>query len=288
MSVIPEQSNREHKRDWPKTLLTSVLLPIALTILTLFVLQPLAERYWQRPSLDVLGVQPIHFYEEDKNLPPEIKSPPKFYHHRLVLLFKVHNSSSTPTVIHTALIEGCVRLDNPLVAEPSLPQKEQIELHGRPIDFGYERHKHTVQSIRISGIFQDSSSSAIVVPSKATDYVGIFFPASTGPYYIVPDSASLSGECSNIKTPNKWVTINQLLEKASPRRFPKSLRQEFINGQLKISLLAANDQITVFPSQLKPLVSLPWSTWQDLLLPQMYENPQSDFPLSKKVQTPSP
>lgn len=260
-------------------LVTAVVVPSFVAFITAYYIQP----WIARPTLDILGAMPIHFYEEEKILFPERTSNNKIYNHRLAIIFKVKNPSSTSAIIHTALIEGCIKIDdNPIVAEGSLPPEEQIELSGKQLDFSYERHKHTVQSIRVSGIFQEPSLTAIAVPSQATEYIGVLFPASPAPYYIVPRSASLSGECLNIKTPNKWVTIGQLLKEASPRRFPQSLRNEFANGQLKIFILGANDQIAISPSQIKPLISLRWDNWPDLLLPQMYENPQDTFPPLKK------
>jgi hypothetical protein len=112
------------------------------------------------------------FYEEEQEPFPGKPRPDKMYHHRLALIFKVKNPSSTPAIIHTALIEGCIKMDdNPIVAEDSLPPEEHIDLSGKQLDSSYERHKYTVQSIRVSVIFQEPSLTAIAVPSQATECV---------------------------------------------------------------------------------------------------------------------
>lgn len=267
---------------WPTFIVTNVTALI-LTSLSAFLIQPLATRYWQSPSLEILGALPIHLYEEEKPIfPPDQKSSHKMLHHRLAIIFKVKNSSSTSALVHTALIEGCVKLDPIGAAEESLPPEEQVELNGKHLNDIYERHKDTVQSIRVAGIFQEPSLSAFLVPSQAVEYVGMLFPTSSGAYYIVPGSASRSGECSKVKTTNKWATIDQLLEHASPHGFPKGLRSEFSNRQLKMYLLGTNSEIPILPSQIKPLISLRWDNWSNLLLPQMFENPQDTFPPVKK------
>jgi hypothetical protein len=81
---------------------------------------------------------------------------------------------------------------------------------------------------------------------------------------------------------NKWATIDQLFEMPSLRDFLKAMRPEFMSGQLVISLIAGDNQIAISPEQIKTLRSLQWKNWPDLLLPQMYENPQTDFPPLRK------
>lgn len=267
---------------WPTFIVTNVTALI-LTSVSAFLIQPLATRYWQSPNLEILGALPIHLYEEEKpHFPSSQNSSHKMFHHRLAIIFKVKNSSSTSALIHTGFIEGCVKMDEFIPAEESLPPEEQINLSGKQISEIYERHGNTVQSIRVTGIFQEPSISSIPVPSQSIEYVGMLFPTSSGPYYIVPGSASRSGECSKVKTTNKWATIDQLLEDASLHRFPKGLRSEFRNYQLKLYLLGANSEIPILPSQIKPLISLRWDTWSNLLLPQMFENPQDTFPPVKQ------
>lgn len=267
---------------WPTIIITNVFAAI-LAILSAFFIQPLATRYWQSPNLEILGALPIHLYEEENPIfPSEQKSTQKMFHHRLAIIFKVKNPSSTSALIHTALIEGCVGMDRVFIAEQSLPPEEQIILSGKNMNKIYERHSDTVQSIRVTGIFQETSLSSIPVPSQAIEYVGMLFPTSSGSYYIVPGSAARNGECSKIRTTNKWATIDQLLENASPRGFPKGLRKEFSNHQLKLVLFGANSEIPILPSQIKPLISLRWDNWSNLLLPQMFENPQDTFPPVKK------
>ena len=134
----------------------------------------------------------MHLYEdENPALPPSHQN--KMFNHRLAIIFKVKNPSSTPALINTALIEGCVALPDPLIGEPSLPLNEQINLNGKSFNESTKRHEHTVQSIRVSGIFQQPDVTAIAIGSRATEYIGILFPTSSGPYFIVPGSASLTG-----------------------------------------------------------------------------------------------
>lgn len=267
---------------WPTIIITNVFAVI-LAILSAFFIQPLAARYWQSPNLEILGALPIHLYEEEKPIfPSDQKSAQKIFHHRLAIIFKVKNPSSTSALIHTALIEGCVKMEQVFAAEESLPPEEQIRLNGKQLNEIYERHSNTVQSIRVTSIFQEPSLSSVPVPSQAIEYVGMLFPTSSGPYYIVPGSAARGGQCSKIKTTNKWATIDQLLENSSPRGFPKHLRKEFGNHQLKLVLFGANNEIPILPSQIKPLISLRWDDWSNLLLPQMFENPQDTFPPVKK------
>jgi hypothetical protein len=267
---------------WPTFIITNITALI-LTSISAFLIQPLATRYWQSPNLEILGALPIHLYEEVKRVPPsDQKSTHKMFHHRFAIIFKVKNSSSTSALIHTGFIEGCVKMDEVIAAEGSLPPEEQISLSGKPMNAIYERHGDTVQSIRVTGIFQEPSLSSLPVPAQSIEYIGILFPTSSGPYYIVPGSASRSGECSTINTTNKWATIDQLLENASLHDFPKGLRSEFNDHQLKIYLLGANSEVPTLPSQIKPLISLRWENWANLLLPQMFENPQDTFPPVKK------
>ncbi len=267
---------------WPTFIITNITALI-LTSISAFLIQPLATRYWQSPNLEILGALPIHLYEEETSIfPSDHKTTQKMFHHRLAIIFKVKNPSSTSALIHTAFIEGCVKMDQVIPAEESLPPEEQIEIIGKQMKEIFERHSDTVQSIRVAGIFQDPSLSSTPVPSQAIEYVGMLFPTSAGPYYIVPGSAARSGECSKIKTANKWATIDQLLENASPHDFPRGLRKEFGNQQLKMILFGANNEIPIRPSQIKPLISLRWDDWSNLLLPQMFENPQNSFPPVKR------
>lgn len=273
--------NKNSHLHWPTIIITNVFA-IFVSILSAFLIQPLATRYWQSPNLEILGALPIHLYEEDKIFSADQQSAQKMFHHRLAIIFKVKNPSSTSAVIHTALIEGCVKMDHVIPAEQSLPPDEQIELNGKQMKEISERHSETVQSIRVTGIFQDPSLSSFPVPSQAIEYVGVLFPTSSGPYYVVPGSASRRGECSKIKITNKWATIDQILENAWPHGFPKGLRKEFGDGKLKIVLFGADNEIPILPAQIKPIISMRWDIWSDLLLPSMFENPQDTFPPVKK------
>jgi len=167
----------------------------------------------------------------------------------------------------------------PLLVNQAFPQNQQIDFDGKQWDEIAKRHEHTVQRIRVSGRFQNIADTTIVIGSHAIEYVGIWFPTSTGPYYSEPGSASLTDECSKITTPNRWPNTDQLLENAMPRgAFPTSLRKEFYDHRLAVQLFAANGQIAVMPEQLKSPVRVSWKDWPELLLPQMYENPQTMYP----------
>src|SRR5439155_14561204 len=122
MSPISEQTNPLRKREWPKTLLTSIVLPIIVTCLTQFVLQPYAQQYWQPPKIKILGALPLNLVERSS---PE--SPVKFRRHTLAFILKIENTSPTPALVHAGLIDGCVKMDeHPAAAELSVPSTYRV------------------------------------------------------------------------------------------------------------------------------------------------------------------
>jgi hypothetical protein len=266
---------------WPTFVFTN-LAALLITALTAFVIHPLATRYWQSPHIEVLGAQPLHLYQD---VQPELPATHnnKMFAHTLAFIIKVKNASSTPAIINAAMIFGCAALPDPLAAEENLPMDEQVDLKGKNIADIHKRHEHTVQSIRVSGEFQPHAQTSVVVGAYSTEYVGVLFPTSTGPYYQVSGSASLKGDCSGIATPNRWPSASQLLEDAHPRGlFPKTLRKEFFNQQLALVIFGTNDQFAVTPELIRQLVSVRQENWENLLLPQMYENPQNIHPPVRK------
>jgi hypothetical protein len=267
---------KQSLKDGSLSLIYTVLVARIRAFITTNYIQP----WIARPALDILGGLPIHLYEEKQNPFLAQTSPVKTHYHKLAIILKVKNaSSSTAAIIHKAWIEGCINMDNnPIAAEMNLSSKEQMEK-----GCTHERHKYTVQRLHVSGIFQEAALTVIVVQPQATEYIGVLSPTSPGPDFIIPGSASLSGECSKIKVSNRWAAVEQLLEGASLRTFPRSLRKKFANGQLKIYLLGANTQTLVLPSQIKPLISQRWAFWPDLLLPPLYENPGDHFPPLKRA-----
>jgi hypothetical protein len=74
---------RQSLKDGGLSLIKTVLVPSLMAFITAFFIQPWAARYWQHPNLDVLGVLPIHFYEEEQDPFPGKTPPDKMYHHRL-------------------------------------------------------------------------------------------------------------------------------------------------------------------------------------------------------------
>lgn len=243
-------------------------LTVGVAIFIIYIIEP----WGHRPNVSILGVLPIHLLELS-----ERDSAYKYSRHKFALIFKVHNSSPSAAIIHMAMIEGCVKMDRvPTAAEFNLPPEKRVSFDGKNINFGYDRHKQTVQHIRTSGHFRDTPAS-IAVPAYGTEYLGVLFSASSRAYVEFTGSVSLRGECSEIKVSNTRPSIEQILEMGL--RYPKSLRSEVLGGQLTISLIAGDNQITVDPEMINQKVySLRWKRWPELRLAQMYENPDSDFP----------
>jgi hypothetical protein len=262
---------------------------MVLTIITLFILQPYAQKYWQRPSIKIIGALPLHIFEQSSP-----QSPVKFHHHALAFILKVENDSPTPALIHAGLIDGCVKMNEyPEAAEISLPPERRVSFDGQDITFGFTRHKNTVQRLNISGGFLDPSTLPaqptvrVLIPIYATEYIGVQFNQDeSGAFWSHERSISLSGNCSEIQYPNRRASYLQLLQ-PTPLYQSTSLRPEFTDGRLTILLIAGNQQLPVNPRTIKPIYALRKENWPRLSLPQMYENPQSDFPpLVKEFQAP--
>jgi hypothetical protein len=142
----------------------------------------------------------------------------------------------------------------------------------------------------IAGAWYPKSATAtirVLIPLYATEYIGVQFNHDeSGAFWSHEGSISLAGNCSEIQYPNRRASYLQLLQLALPYQ-STSLRPEFADGRLRISLIAGNQQPTIHPQSMKPIYTLRKEYWPRLSLPEMYENPQSDFPpLIKEVQTP--
>jgi hypothetical protein len=174
------------------------------------------------------------------------------------------------------LIDGCVSMsDKPLAAAINVPPKDRVSFDGKDISVPYDRHKRTVQRIRVSGVVRAGS---VAIPAYSTEYVGgVFLLEPGGAYHGFTGSVSLEGKCSEIKTLNTRPTLFQFLEMETVCR-PRSLREEFSNGQLKTSLFVGDRQFVFDPELINQHVrTVAWKEWPDILLAQMYENPE-DFP----------
>jgi hypothetical protein len=273
MSSSAEQPSQQPKREWPKILVTSVLLPITLTSLTLFFLQPIAERHAKRPDIKVLGALPLALLEASPG-----ESPAK-YRHRLAFILKVENTSPTPTLIHTVLIDGCVKMDHfPNEAEMSIPREHHVSEERDWEDLS-SRHKDTVQRLLVTSSLQQTpsgqSASSAVIPAYSTDYIGLTFhhETSSEAFHTRRGSASLTGNCSEIQTPNPYPSVFQLINTRSSYE-STSLRPELLDGRLTVSLITSTQQAIIKPGIIKPIRILRLESWPNLDLSQIYENPQ--------------
>jgi hypothetical protein len=269
MSSSAEQPSLQSKREWPKTLLTSVVLPITLTSLTLFILQPIAERYAQRPDIKVLGALPLDLVEASQGGSPDN------YHHRLALILKVENTSPTSAFIHTVQIDGCVKMDDhPDEAEMGVPREQRVSEETEWEELS-DRHKNTVQRLLATSSLQQPPNSQLAIPAYSAGYIGLTFHHETSPqaFRSRQGSVSLTGNCSEIKTPNPYPSVFQLINTRPEYKFT-ALRPEFLDERLKISVITSSQQVVIKPGVLKPIRSLRLGAWPNLDLSQMYENPQ--------------
>ena len=258
-----------------KFLLTSVLTPIVVTILT-FVIINFIRPWADRPNVKILGALPVHLAEQLFDRAAGVK----FAFHRFAIILKVHNDSPSPAVAHLGIIDGCVSMsDNPWAAEINVPTKERQSLVGKPVNAAFERHKNTVQRIRTSGIIRNGP---VAVPAYGTEYIGLLFQVDpSGAAWEFTGSVSLEGDCSKVQVFNTRPAYSQLLKLENRQRLI-SLRPEIFTGELKLSLIVGEAEIPIEPELLKDKASsILWKRWRELLLAQMYENPDSDFPPTK-------
>jgi hypothetical protein len=275
----PESNNKESKDELETgspfvkgilvPALVSIIVAIITTLITIYI-----QNIFDRPNINILGAMPIHLY--GPLLGPDDS---KFRSHKLALIVKVDNSSPTPTMVHMALVEGCVRIP-PLVAESHLPKNMQLG-SGTNINKLNERHKKSIQRISGSAIIRQDSQA---VAAHGISYVGCIFPFAGQPaYFTIPGSVSLKGDCKEIKVANPHPSISQVLNiKRIHYDLPNGVIDELKNGNLSITVFIGSEQITISPNLIKPLKSLKIKRWEDLALAQMYENPDTNFPPLKK------
>ena len=219
---------------------------------------------------------PIHLYGSLQG-----PSGSKFRIHKLGLIIKLENSSPTPAMVHLAMFEGCVEI--PLfVAESHLPENERLP-NGTNINAFYEKYKNSIQRVSGSAIIRQDSQS---LPARGISYIGAIFPlAGQSAYHTVQGSVSLKGSCTEIKTSNPHPAISQVFDiNRIHYDLPKGLRKEFKNGHMSIALFVGSEQLFIPSSLLKPLKSLKIERWEELALPQMYENPDTSFPPLNKYE----
>jgi hypothetical protein len=273
------ESTSDHPGDkgikrWAAAISTHILLPALVAFITGFFIQPWATQYWSMPRIKVLGVLPIRLIETQEGRIP-------FGLERLGLILKIHNPSpSAGIVIPVATTEGCVKIMSEntssleQAAEMSLPPDERVAFGGSPA--AARRHRHTVQRIFISGNFHDSSTTNIGISTYGTEYVGVFFRFEPDTNLGIIGTISLDGTCSEIKERNTRPTSLHLFAIEKGRWV---LRPEFSTGQLKISIHAGSEPMTVPPEVIKPVIAdISWTHWTHMLFQQMYENPSTVNP----------
>lgn len=263
------QENSSKNDSFSSALLIPILVSIIVAAITSLVTIHLQSVH-ERPNIKILGAMPIHVYGEISGV--NIK---KWPIHQLAFIFKIENKSPTSTIAHMALIDGCIPLD-PLVADSHLPENQQIA-NGTNINLIIEKYKKTIQKISISaGISQNSK----LISEYAISYIGTIFTfPKQGAFGIVPNSISLIGNCDEIEVSNPQPAFHQLLKIRSINEFPKVLCPEFYDGVLKLSLFVGNEKISIDPNKIiNPIRSLRLKNWEELALPQMYENPETGYP----------
>jgi hypothetical protein len=267
------RNKKNYKKGKEKSFFREIIVPVIVaiavsaitTLITMY-----AQNEYERPKLKVLGAMPLHLYSVLKG-----PSGVDFRVHKLALILKIENSSPTPAMVHMAMLEGCVKIP-PEVADSHLPEKDQIP-SGTNVDVYYDKYKNSIQRISASAIVRQDTQS---LPARGISYIGVLFPfGGQGAYHTVKGSVSFEGICADITTPNSHPAISQVLDiQRIHYDFPKGLRNEFSTGKITITLFVGSDQISIFPELLKPLKSIKADKWEDLALPQMYENPDKSYP----------
>jgi len=259
-----------------KFFLKSLLTPIVVTIFTTYLILHYIRPWADRPNVKILGALPVHLVEQLFDRDAGVK----FAFHRFAIILNVHNDSPFPAVAHVGIIDGCVSMsDNPYAAETNVPPEQRQSFSGKHVSVPFERHKNTVQRIRASGIIRDGP---VAVPAYGTEYIGLLFQVEpSGAFWEFTGSVSLEGDCSKIKAFNTRPAYSQLLRMENRHRL-RSLRKEMLTGQLKLSLIVGETEISIKPELLKRKTSsILWKRWSKLLFAQMYENPDTNFPPTK-------
>lgn len=225
-------------------------------------------------NVEILGVMPIHLSTKrpkDRNFHD--------FNHRLALIFKLKNSSSTEANIDFSLIRGCIKV-HPLEIDGHLPRNERLFYKRQSIPQDtlkeiLDSRKNVVQRISISGFVKENA----VVSGHDTNYIGVMFPLYGGAIYGKEGTVSLEGRCEEIEIAHPAPQLFDLFvwRIRQISQLPKALTPEFYSGQLKISLLAGNVLLEVDSEKITRLYHVSNHNWSRLSLPLMYENPGDFF-----------
>ncbi len=262
------------KRIWRPTrgvIIFSFIIPALVAVLVAYVTTDITfdrQNEYEQPKLKVLGVMPIHLYDETELVDTT------FRFHKLALILKIENLSPTPAIVHTAIFQGCAEID-PFVADMHMPEKERLG-DGIPVTDYLETYENSIQRISVSASICPDSQS---LPPHAISYVGALFSLDAQvAYYPVEGSVSTEGDCDKITVSNPHPTIFQVLDIQTIQDRPKGLHEGFYNGKISITLFAGNEPMDVPSELIGSLISLRTENWEELALPEMFENPDTTFP----------
>ncbi len=285
-----EKSNKNefHNHDNLKgKLIIPAIVSLFVAILTVLVSNQI-QKIYERPDIEVLGAIPIDLYDSS-NPDTDNLEQPKFITHKLGFIFKVKNTSPTPSPVHVALLDGCTNI-NYMIADNFLPIDKRMSFEKYDPKKLFQKHAKTIQKIFSSAIVRQDSN--IVIGYGQFTYVGVAFPIPNQWGFLSSqrtfNSISLNGICSEIKVSNPNPAIQQLFViKTANKERAKDINPNIRNGQIRISLLIGGEAITVEPSDIKKMKYVPLEKWEDLSLSQLYENPDSEYIPLKTIQEPN-
>ena len=178
-------------------------------------------------------------------------------------------------------MQGCIH--NPMEAGEEL-------MNGTPMEINRLIGLRNLAIQRISVVAQVRQRSPDIVPAYGTEYVGVFFPLRGGrggaKVYknanTSKDSISYVGNCKALKTANPEPSIFEIFDMQVIEDMPKGLRRDFLDGDVTFSVLVGSREIAIRPSDIKPLQAVEQRNWRNLLMAQMYNNPNAVFPPTDK------
>jgi hypothetical protein len=233
------------------------------------------------PNVTILGALPLNLWKADP-LPREPSQPNRapFSGHQLAFIIKVQDNTSLPIRVNLAILEGCTSIG--VHAVHTLGKKLLLEGETLPpsvSDPAYaELERTTIQRIKVSGTIRANSED--LVPSGLS-YIGVMFPVRSGGRVTMeaPGTVSTKGKCDAISKWTSQPSISQLLKiGAIAYELPKDIAPEFRDGRLKISLHTSKEALELNPKVIGTIYSVREEHWQSLLLPEMYEVPDQDYP----------
>jgi hypothetical protein len=232
------------------------------------------------PNITILGALPINLWKQNP-LPrePSQASRAPFGGHQLAFIIKVQNNTNSPIRVNVAVLEGCAPISAHTVqilgSKKLLIEGETLPPSNDPA-YG-ELEKTTIQRIKVSGTIRAGSQDL----ESGVAYIGILFPVRSGGGATMeaPQTVSIKRKCDAIK---KWISqpsISQLLNIGAIKyELPKDIAPEFRDGRLKIHLHTTKEILELNPKVIGKLYSVREEHWQSLLLPEMYEVPDQDYP----------